>query len=335
MYSTSGIRVSPLMQRPQPSAIQMEDAFHQLAPDGDVILVVQAPSTAFAVWAETQPATETDRPKARMRVSSSHLTLASAYFKVMFRGDWKEKHTLSSDGSVSISMEHWPSEMLILMNIIHGHTFKIPRALPLEKLAKLAVLVDYYQCFEVVEVYSEMWINHLNADFPKAYSRDLILWICISEVFRRPEQYKAATRIAIRESHGPIPTLGLPITTKTVDRIEEQRQKLIDRTVKSLHNFLISYCKHVENPSDHDFLSLGVFTLEMMRLDLLSPRPKKPFRGHSFERIAIRLHNLPSQLPSISSFPPDQQHRPDTLSLSHAINGMMDVSTEGLVLEKV
>lgn len=215
----------------------MEDAFHQLAPDGDVILVVQAPSTAFAVWAvsqsypsllplpavltmsilqETQPATETDRPKARMRVSSSHLTLASAYFKVMFRGDWKEKHTLSSDGSVSISMEHWPSEMLILMNIIHGHTFKIPRALPLEKLAKLAVLVDYYQCFEVVEVYSEMWINHLNADFPKAYSRDLILWICISEVFRRPEQYKAATRIAIRESHGPIPTLGLPITTKTV-----------------------------------------------------------------------------------------------------------------------
>ena len=102
------------------------------------------------------------------------------------------------------------------MNIIHGHTRKVPRSVSLEILAKFAVLVDYYECFEAVEVFTDMWINELKEDLPKTYSRDLILWIWISWVFRQAEQFTATTGIALKQSRGPIQTLGLPIPERIV-----------------------------------------------------------------------------------------------------------------------
>jgi hypothetical protein len=100
---------------------------------------------------------ETGQAGVRMRVSSSHLILASSYFKRMLRGGWKEDCTLCAEGCLTIYVEDWdPDALLILMNIIHGHTRKVPRTVSLEMLAKLAVLVDYYECIEVVEVLSEI-----------------------------------------------------------------------------------------------------------------------------------------------------------------------------------
>lgn len=146
----------------------------------------------------------------RMQVSSRHLILASTYFKLMFQNDWKE--TCSANGLFEIVMENWDSDaMLILMNIIHGHTRNVKRTVSLEILAKLAVLVDYFQCAEVVELFSQIWIIQLKKNLPTTYSRDLILWICISWVFRQPYEFKAATCTALTQSRGPIPTLGLPI----------------------------------------------------------------------------------------------------------------------------
>jgi hypothetical protein len=147
-----------------------------------------------------------------IRVSSSHIILASPYFKRMFKGNWKETHVRQSGRCVPIYMEDWdPEALLILMNIIHGHTRKVPRVVSLEMLAKIAVLVDYYKCYEVVELFSEVWIDQLKGDLPTVYSRDVILWILVAWVFTQPEQFQAATRIAQRQSSGPIPTLGLPI----------------------------------------------------------------------------------------------------------------------------
>jgi hypothetical protein len=97
------------------------------------------------------------------------------------------------------------------MNIIHGRTRKIPRWVSLETLAKIAVLVDYYECLEVVEVFSEIWITQLKKDLPKMYAGDLILWMWISWVFRQPEEFNMTTSIAMKQSQDPIQTLGLPI----------------------------------------------------------------------------------------------------------------------------
>lgn len=155
----------------------------------------------------------------QMRVSSSHLTLASPYFKRVIRGDWKEGHSIRSDGRLHLSLLDWdPDAVLILMNIIHGHTRSVPRSVSLEMLAKIAVLLDYYQCFEVAEVFTEMWLNRLEEELPATYSRDLILWIWISWVFRRPERFKVGTVTALKQCRGPIQTLGLPIPTSIVGR---------------------------------------------------------------------------------------------------------------------
>lgn len=90
----------------------------------------------------------------------------------MLKGGWKEVHTLRSDGCGPLYVEGWdPDALLILMNIIHGRTRKIPRSVNLEMLANIAVLVDYYECVEVVEVFSEMWLNQLKEQSPKNGTR--------------------------------------------------------------------------------------------------------------------------------------------------------------------
>jgi hypothetical protein len=164
-----------------------------------------------------EPAEPTGEPSVEMRVSSKHLMLASPQIKRMLKGDWKEASALRSQGHLCMEEAEWGAEaLLILMNIIHGRTKSVPRHIALEMLAKMAVLVDYYECLEVVEVFSDMWIAHLKEELPKTYSRDVVLWICISSVFRQPEEFRAATSLALKYSRGPVQTMNLPISENII-----------------------------------------------------------------------------------------------------------------------
>jgi hypothetical protein len=100
----------------------------------------------------------------------------------------------------------------MLMNILHHKTRAVPRTLHLEKLAKVAVLVDYYGCHEAVELWAEIWISNLHSGGAECYySRELLLRLTISWVFSEKEKFGVLTKVAIRTSRGPIHTLGLPI----------------------------------------------------------------------------------------------------------------------------
>lgn len=91
-------------------------------------------------------------PETRMRLSSKHLTLASRYFKTMLTAPWKETLTQAGQQQHAISAEGWDAEaLLVLMRIIHGRTQGVPRVVTLDMMAKFAVLVDYYDCHEVVD----------------------------------------------------------------------------------------------------------------------------------------------------------------------------------------
>jgi hypothetical protein len=71
----------------------------------------------------------------RIQVSSGHLILASPYLKRILEDDWEEAQSLGSKGCVSIDLKGWdPDALLILINIIHGFTQKVPGPLALRYL---------------------------------------------------------------------------------------------------------------------------------------------------------------------------------------------------------
>ena len=125
--------------------------------------------------------------------------------------------TIHPDGYRHVELEGFdPEGTKIVLNILHGKTRRVPRTVDLELLAKIAVVVDDLECYEEVEVFSDMWIAESRATVPIEYDRDLILWILVSSVFRKPDLFKSTTRTAISWSPGPIQTLGLPIRQSVV-----------------------------------------------------------------------------------------------------------------------
>ncbi|KAH8743933.1 hypothetical protein F5883DRAFT_379155, partial [Diaporthe sp. PMI_573] len=80
----------------------------------------------------------------RFRLSSKHLKSASPIFKAMLDGNWKESN-LTSDLHYTLHTSDWDTEALqVIMDILHGRSQRVPRSIPLELLAKIAVLVDYW-----------------------------------------------------------------------------------------------------------------------------------------------------------------------------------------------
>jgi hypothetical protein len=138
----------------------------------------------------------------------------------MLNRPWREADSLLSH---QIEAENFDEEaLLILMHIIHGHHRSVPRTLSLEQVAKIAVIIDYYQCHEAVEIYMEMWIRHLNREVPTKYCKELILWLLILYVFPNPDLFLQVTAVAVRQSRGPLQTMGLPISPGVVGEQSEK-----------------------------------------------------------------------------------------------------------------
>jgi hypothetical protein len=150
--------------------------------------------------------------RVRIRASSKHMKLASPVFRRMSAGKWKESRNLAAGKRFEIQSECEDVDaMLILMNIIHGRGSKVPREVTLDKLVEVAVLVDYYECHEVVDVMAEIWMDKLLGSMPSTYGKDTVSWIFISWVFQRPSAFTSATKIAATQSQQRIEPDGLPI----------------------------------------------------------------------------------------------------------------------------
>lgn len=141
-----------------------------------------------------------------MLVSAKHMMLASPVFRAMLRLDnFKEGKTLQSTGKVEVSLpDDDPAAFAVLLNIVHGRTRKVPRTIDLELLAGISILVDKYQMHEVVEMYSDAWIEDLKAGTPTDYTPNetatmVMTWLGIAWVFRKAEQFKHLTLIVEQE----------------------------------------------------------------------------------------------------------------------------------------
>ncbi|KAI4629194.1 uncharacterized protein J4E87_003456 [Alternaria ethzedia] len=101
---------------------------------------------------------EPEEQSIHYHVSSRHLMLASSTFKRMLAQDgFAESVRNEVDGLYHIMAHDWdPEAFLIVLRIIHGRNKQVPREITLEMLAKIAVLEDYYDFGEALDVFTEM-----------------------------------------------------------------------------------------------------------------------------------------------------------------------------------
>jgi hypothetical protein len=82
-------------------------------------------------------------------------------------------------------------------------------------MAKIAILVDYYDCGEAIALFIEVWLVHLKkTPLPTRNTRDWVLWIWIAWVFDVEDVFKRATVVFARQSTAPPSTFDLPIPAK-------------------------------------------------------------------------------------------------------------------------
>ncbi|KAI1196096.1 hypothetical protein F5X97DRAFT_224977 [Nemania serpens] len=190
----------------------------------------QAP-TENTVSPEEEPEPSIAVPEIHFKVSSAHLKLASRYFQKAFDSNFKESQP-DSDGTLRIDASDWDTEaLLIVLRIIHGQNRQIPRQIDLELLAKIAVIVDYYDCREIVDAFAELWLQRLKSRFILLHKldRELVLLLLVSWVFGWANEFKLATKIVLRQSKGLLRTLELPIPEAITSTLNTRRLESLHR----------------------------------------------------------------------------------------------------------
>jgi hypothetical protein len=211
---------------PYRASFQAEDCWghttrtadHVFDPNGDITLIMNCrPEHDRTSEGGTPAESGAEKLDVRMLVSSRHLILASSVFEAMLQDRFKEGQALRFTGYLELPLpDDDPVAFSTLLDIIHGHTRKVPRMVDFQLLAHIAILVDKYQLHEVVEVFSNMWIKALELEVPQSLTDDLIPWLCIFWVFENSDKFKHMTQIIERESDGTIGVEDLPIPPRVL-----------------------------------------------------------------------------------------------------------------------
>ncbi|EWZ85222.1 hypothetical protein FOWG_11733 [Fusarium oxysporum f. sp. lycopersici MN25] len=113
------------------------------------------------------------------------------------------------------AFEYSAEALLILLDIMHGHHRRVPKTMELSLLTEIAILVDYYMCHEIVEMFAENWIASViqedeieGSDCQANISRLFISW-----VFEKTELFNSIVYSILKLAARPIRTdLPLPST---------------------------------------------------------------------------------------------------------------------------
>lgn len=225
----------------------------------------------------------------------------------MLTGPWKESNS-RAHSSYDISATDWDEDALkILMDIVHGNSQNVPRSVGLELLAKIAVVVDYYKCYDVVKFYADTWIEGLGIgiEFPQ-YSRTFVLELFVSCVFFLRTPFHDLTCQAIQQTRGPLQSLGLPFPegliglflkrtvfrggflTASAEKIERNRVDTVGVLLDGFQHLLQYLTIRDTCYSECNAVLVGSLYREMFARGILSPRLARPFCGLSVAR-AIQM----------------------------------------------
>ena len=130
----------------------------------------------------------------------------------MLQTRFAEGVALQSNGRVEIQLpDDNPCPLLILLQLVHGQFRKVARQIDLDKLTKIAVLVDKYELLGIAEVFIDYWLLDLEGTIPTAPNDTLILWICVAWVFKKLDIFQRVTQMAQLESKDLLHANELPI----------------------------------------------------------------------------------------------------------------------------
>ncbi|KAI6710104.1 hypothetical protein JHW43_007371 [Diplocarpon mali] len=273
----------------------------------------QVNGTGDAVDGETASAMSKEREAQRIVLashevqaicSSRHLMLASRYFERILSGEFKEARVLRTTGHVQIEfLEEDLESMIILLNIIHGASRKVPRILTLEGLGTLAALVSKFAMLESVDFFSDTWIDQMKREgLPKVYSRDVVRLLYVFWVFDREKEFGDMTRLAQRESDEGFEedVKGLAIPRGIVEAIKTGRQSAIESAMSIVHALITRYM----DGSDHcdaalddelryacDAMVLGSLLKSSRKIGLW-PKPQAPFPGRKWRDVAKDIRGI-------------------------------------------
>ncbi|KAK6837725.1 hypothetical protein RU639_001124 [Aspergillus parasiticus] len=229
----------------------------------------------------------------KIRVSSKHLTLASSYFRQRLVPETDDHRPVEKD-VVPACVEDIDA-LLIMLDIIHGQTRKVPRSVTFKKLFMIAVLVEHYECVEAMEAFAEVWVEKLKGEIPVVYSEDLVKWIGIAWIFRLESLFQKTTRTAIRRCTGPISAMDVPIPLALIEEIEYSRQSTVDDIVDRLSrriNWELMPDANLYCCKDCDTMVLGTL-VRQLKIHELYPLPLPPFRGFSVDFLLQTLATFP------------------------------------------
>lgn len=186
---------------PERESVRCESQAETAGAAVDGLTKSESSASAFLASRKSKPRIE----KVQMRASSKHLILASPIFRTSLGSDtYPEGQTLQNEGNLVVPLpDDDPDAMIILLNIIHGLSSKVPRRVDLNMLTKLAVAVNHRHMHEAVGLWSDTWIENLKRDegLPSSYTPEILLsWLFIFWVFRKHEDFRNMSQILERES---------------------------------------------------------------------------------------------------------------------------------------
>ncbi|KAL3457523.1 hypothetical protein BJX64DRAFT_293013 [Aspergillus heterothallicus] len=226
---------------------------HVLDPSGEVILVVRNPVAQFQPTPPEPSESDTDtdaRPPSkrarvsrktgkasvdiqeqgqnhkdpkcieiRIQVSGKHLSLGSPVFHETLNGDRKNGKFFREDGCMELRVDDWDIDaFLVVLYILHAQTHKVRHAVTLERLARIAVIANHYQC-EGVATFSHVW--YTGVEFPPVIGADpelILTSIWVAFYFRWQEEFELFTRWCMELSHEEISSPKFPIPAQIIGR---------------------------------------------------------------------------------------------------------------------
>ncbi|CZS92471.1 uncharacterized protein RAG0_03050 [Rhynchosporium agropyri] len=285
----------------EPDPVQYDSQVETAESEVDGLTKPEIPACGFLAKRELIPRVE----KVQLRASSKHLILASSTFRSSLSSDtYLEGRALRNEGNLVIPLPgDDPDSMIILLNVIHGLSSKVPRRVDLNMLSKLAVAVNHRHIHEAVGICPDTWIENLKRDdgFPSSYRPEILTWLFILWVFRKDEDFRNISQILERESDYSLKTeletvcIGPYIPASIIRNIQENRINAIESMIAVIYDLITKYsgpnilCTGNEYSCDATLLGS---LLKASAIIGIWPRPKDPYPGINAKMLAGHIRGM-------------------------------------------